>query len=197
MNHRHRADAYNRGVEYLRGMQNLLPDPAMVDVMGNLRDRSIICTFLGENIDAVNADLRRCLVACHDCFHPQQRRLIQIFAVPLTQSLGLDGLCHLSNSGSAILVDVGRLARKDWLRLVAHEYAHAYLNSPGHGQEFAAVLSHLCLGLGLEPPPNQINSILQSWPPYTPTLDALAFWRGEREFSSGCGQNHLRNHSWR
>lgn len=183
MSNIYRADAYNRGVEYLRRMQSLLPDPAMVDVMGNLRDRSIICTFIGENIDGVNADLRRCLVACHDCFHPQHHRPIQIFAVPLAPSFGVDGLCQLSQGAIAILVDVGRLARHDWLRLVAHEYAHAYLNNPGHGQEFAAVLSHLCLGLGLEPPPNQINSLLRSWPPYPPALDPLAFWRGEREFT--------------
>lgn len=197
MSNIHRGDAENRGVEYLRGIQNLLPDPAMVDVMGNMRDRAIICTWIGENIDAVNTDLRRCLVTCHDCFHPQQRRPMQIFAVPLALKFGLDGLCHLSHSAIAIVVDVGRLARHDWLRLVAHEYAHAYLNSPGHGQEFAAVLSHLCLGLGLEPPSNQVNSILQSWPPYTPALDPLAFWRGERVFTSGGSQNQLRNHSWR
>ena len=197
MSNSHRIDAENRGVEYLRGMQSLLPDPAMVEVMGNLRDRSLICTFIGENIDAVNADLRSCLIACHHCFHPQQRRPMQIFAVPLAPSFGLDGLCQLSNSAIAILVDVGRLAPKDWLRLVAHEYAHAYLNTPGHGLEFAAVLSHLCLGLGLEPPPDRINSILRSWPPYYPALDPLAFWRGEREFTRGYGQNQLRNHFWR
>lgn len=176
---RHRVDAYNRGVEYLRMMQSLVPDRGIVDVMDNLRDRVVICTWIGENIDAVNADLRRCLIACHDCFHPQQRRPVQIFAVPLAQSFGLDGLCNLFTTPIAILVDAGRVARKDWLRLVAHEYAHAYLGSPGHGQEFATVLSYLCLGLGLEPPPDRINSILPSWPPYTPTPDMLAFWRGE------------------
>lgn len=171
-------DAYNRGVEYLRVMQSLVPEKAMVDVMENVRDRVVICTWIGDNIHQVNAALQCCLLACHECFHPQKRRPTQIFAVPLAQSFGLDGLCNISTTPIAILVDVGRLAREDWLRLVVHEYVHAHLGSPGHNREFAAVLSHLCLGLGLEPPGEQI-SLLPSWPPYTPTLDLLAFWRGE------------------
>ena len=175
-------DAYNVGVEYLRVMQSLVPDPAMVDVMENLRDRVVICTWIGKNIERVNQTLRRCLLACHECFYPQDRRPTQIFAVPLAQSFGLDGLCNIFTTPTAILVDAGRVAPNDWLGIVSHEYAHAHLNSPGHRQDFAIVLSHLCLGLGLEPPLEQREALLQRWPPYNPTLDRLAFWRGE----TGC-----------
>jgi hypothetical protein len=174
------SNAYTRGIDYLRVIQGFAPDPAMVNVMENLRDRITICTWIGKNIEAVNEALRYCLLACHECFYPHERRSIQIFAVPLGQPLGLDGLCNVSTTPISILVDVGRVTPEDWLRIVAHEYAHAHIGSPGHHDGFAAVLSHLCLGLGLEPPKEQGEIVLRSWPPYTSILDPLAFWRGER-----------------
>jgi hypothetical protein len=176
----HSSDAYTSGVEYLRVMQNFVPDPAMVDVMENLRDRITICTWMGENIHMVNEALRCCLEACHECFYPEVRRAIRIFAVPLAQPFGLDGLCNISTTPITILIDTGRVTPKNWLSIVAHEYAHAHLGCPGHRQDFAAVLFHLCLGLGLEIPEEQMDAtILRRWPPYPSILDPLAFWRGE------------------
>jgi hypothetical protein len=174
------TDAYTRGVEYLRVMQSFVLDPAMVDVMENLRDRMTICTWIGENIDVVNQALQCCLEACHECFYPEVRQTIRIFALPLAQSFGLDGFCNISTIPITILVDAGRVAPQNWLSIVAHEYAHAHLGSPGHCQDFAAVLFHLCLGLGLETAEAQMDAtILRSWPPYPSILDPLAFWRGE------------------
>lgn len=179
------TDAYTRGVEYLRVMQSFVLDPAMVDVMENLRDRMTICTWIGENIDVVNQALQCCLEACHECFYPEVRQAVRIFAVPLAQSFGLDGLCNISTIPITILVDAGRVAPQNWLSIVAHEYAHAHLGSPGHHQDFAAVLFHLCLGLGLETPRAQMDAtILRSWPPYPSILDPLAFWRGETRTTS-------------
>lgn len=173
------SDAYTRGVEYLRVMQTLVPEPAMVDVMSNLRDRTTICVWIGTHIWAVNEALQQCLLACHECFHVHQRRYITIYAVPLAQPYQLDGLCNISTNPTTILIDAGRVAPEHWLSIVAHEYAHAHLGSPGHDPRFARVLAHLCLGLGLQPPSAETEAGLRSYPPYIPTSDPLAFWRGE------------------
>ncbi len=162
-------------------MQDLALEPGMVNLLESVRDRAIILTWIGENIDTVNATLQRYLFACHDCFHPQERRSMQIFAVPLAQSLGLDGLCNIATNPITILIDVGRVSPEGWLSIVAHEYAHAHIASPGHHPSFAVVLSHLCLGLGLQTLGEPTEWTLRSWPPYTPTLTPLAFWRGEPE----------------
>ncbi len=172
-------NAFRRGLEYLHAMQDLALEPEMVNLLESVRDRATILTWIGKNIDAVNAILQQCLLACHDCFHPQERRSMQIFAVPLAQSLGLDGLCNIATNPITILIDVGRVAPDGWLSIVAHEYAHAHIASPGHHPSFAVVLSHLCLGLGLHSPDESTEWTLRSWPPYTPTLTPLAFWRGE------------------
>jgi hypothetical protein len=173
------SPAADRGLKYLQAMDLLLPEGIEIDVMTNLRDRQRICTWLGNYIDRVNSQLQDCLTACHDCFHPVDRRPIQIFAVPLPQFCGLDGLCNLNLTPTTILVDIGRVAPPNWLRLVLHEYAHAHLGKPGHDRDFAAVLSHLCLGLGLDPPSESTEVILRSFPPYSSSPDPLAFWRGE------------------
>ncbi len=161
-------------------VQRLALEPKMVDVMDNLRDRIPICTFIGNNIDRVNAQLNAYLQACHECFHPQDRKTMQIFAVPLAQSFGIDGLCNISTTPITIFVDVGRVIPQDWLCIVAHEYAHAHLGESGHSQKFASILSHLCLGLGLEPPSWKpgMEASLRSWPHCQSTRDPLAFWLG-------------------
>ena len=172
---------YQAGVGYLDQVQVLLPDPQMVDVMGNLRDRVAICTWIGNQIEAVNQLLQAHLHACHDCFDLDARRSIQILAVPFGSSVRLDGFCNITTVPTTILVDVGRVAPTDWLALVAHEYAHAHLGYPGHDREYARVLSHLCLGLGF-PQPSSLpdDRSLYYWPPYAPTIDPLAWWRGEQ-----------------
>ena len=172
--------AYSAGVEYLAKIVPLLPDPQAIDLMENLRDRDRICTWIGNSIESVNCQLRANLNACADCFKPIDRRSIQIFAVPFADSIRLDGFCNIATTPTTILVDVGRVAPPDWLALVAHEYAHAHLGYAGHDREYVWVLSHLCLGLGLvQPSSTQTETELYYWPPYRPTLDPLAFWRGE------------------
>jgi hypothetical protein len=175
------TDSFTVGLKYLLMVQHLVLEPKMVDVMDNLRDRISICTWIGKNIHIVNGELNTCLQACHECFRSLDRRKIQIFAVPFAQSFGIDGLCNIAIYPITIFVDVGRVATQDWLSLVAHEYTHAHLSESGHSQEFARVLTHLCLGLGLEPPswePGREGS-LSTWPDCGSTIDPLAFWRGE------------------
>jgi hypothetical protein len=181
------TEAYQVGVAYLQRIHSLLPDPQMVDVMENLRDRVSICNWIGNEIEVVNKLLQSHLNACHDCFEPigsgagaKNRRSIDIFAVPLAASVRLDGFCNITAVPTTILVDVGRVSPPDWLALVAHEYAHAHLGYPGHDLEYAKVLSHLCLGLGL--PQLSLTADERSlyyWPPYPPTIDPLSWWRGE------------------
>jgi hypothetical protein len=182
------TQTYRHGVEYLQRVQLLLPDPQMVDVMDNVRDRVLICNWIGEQIEAVNSSLQAHLNACHDCFDPrvgvasleETRKSIDIFAIPLASSVRLDGFCNINTTPTTILVDVGRVAPADWLALVAHEYAHAHLGYPGHDRSYAKVLSHLCLGLGF-PQPSMIpdDRSLHYWPMYSPSIDPLAWWRGE------------------
>jgi hypothetical protein len=173
------GSALSRGLTYLREVERLMLEPGMVDVLDNLRDRDLICSWIGENIHAVNARLNLCLQACHDCFHPQDRPYVQIFAVPLAQSFRLDGICNIQTRPITILIDVGRVQPSDWLALVAHEYAHAHLGNSGHDASFARVLAHLCLGLELEPPcwKTGMENQLRHFPPYVSVLDPLAFWR--------------------
>ncbi len=167
------------GVSYLQSVQFLLPDALTMDVIDNLRDRVSIYRWIGRSIDNINRLLQSHLNACHQCFNVSDRRSIQILAVPFASSVRLDGFCNISTNPISILVDVGRVAPPDWLALVAHEYAHAHLGYQGHDQNFARVLGHLCLGLGLPQPPVDNDRSLYYWPPYQPTLDPSAFWRGE------------------
>ncbi len=174
-----RTPAYRDGVAYLDKIQFLLPDPQMVDLMENLRDRVLICNWIGMQIETVNRSLQIHLNACHGCFKPIERRSIQIFAVPFASSVQLDGFCNIKIAPTTIFVDVGRVASANWLALVAHEYAHAHLGYPGHDRAYADVLSHLCLGLGFAQPSSADDRSLYYWPPYVPTIDPLAWWRGE------------------
>ncbi|MEQ8960532.1 MAG: hypothetical protein RLP02_21850 [Coleofasciculus sp. C2-GNP5-27] len=169
-----------RGYEYLEAVRQLALEPRMVDISDNPRVRDRICTWIGYNIDTVNAELNSCLNACHDCFHPEMRRPIQIGAAPLAQEYGIDGFCNILLNPVTILIDVGRTAPQDWLGIVVHEYAHAYLGSPGHDRRFFDVLSHLCLGLGLQPPVWQpdLENYLRNWPHCRSLANPLAFWMG-------------------
>lgn len=153
----------------------------MIDVSD--RDRTAICTWIGRHIEGINAELSDCLQSCHDCFHPWQRRPMQVFAVPLAPTLRIDGFCNLQTKPVTLLVDVGRVVPEDWLALVAHEYAHAQVGAPGHDQDFVKILEHLCLGLGFAPPPAGLSTqeLLRSWPQCRPTKDPLAFWHGQSE----------------
>ena len=130
-------------------MRSLALDPDMVSLVYDLTHRIPACTWIGQHIEAINLQLNIHLQACHECFHPWERPVVQIFAAPLDQSFGLDALCNFQTQPLTILIDVGRVAPEDWLFLVVHEYAHAQAGYPGHHQPFADSLAHVCLGLGI------------------------------------------------
>ncbi|NJL10101.1 MAG: hypothetical protein HC908_07785 [Calothrix sp. SM1_7_51] len=187
MSYQDSAEPLARGLEYLRMVRCFALEPGMVDAMELASDRIQICTWIGENIHKVNAQLNNYLQSCHECFHIRERRHIRIFAAPLAQRLGIDGICNILSYPITILVDVGRVAPPNWLGLVAHEYAHAHLRESGHNQKFANVVSHLSLGLGLEPPSwdvGKMETCLRNWPHCESTREPLAFWKGVkfREF---------------
>ena len=174
------SDPYQRGLDYLYGMRQLSLEPRMIDVIDRLHDREPICIWIGNNIETINIELNACLDACHECFHPWERCQVQIFATPLASAFGIDGLCNLTTSPITILIDVGRLLPRDWLGLVAHEYAHAHVGQPGHDRPFMAALSQLCLGLGLPLPSDQLanQESWAYWPPHSSLPNPLTFWRG-------------------
>ncbi|MCT7950848.1 hypothetical protein NG798_13695 [Ancylothrix sp. C2] len=178
------CDAVEKGTEYLKTMRRLALESDMIALSEDIVERIRICSWIGKNIEPVNAELGEYLQACHSCFYPEQRKKIQIFAAPLAQKLGVDAFCNLKVEPVAILIDAGRLHRPDWLSVVAHEYAHAHLGTAGHQGQFLATIQHLCLGLGLEPPytegmeAKQQEIWLQNWPHCPPVADPLAFWRG-------------------
>ncbi|MBW4692111.1 MAG: hypothetical protein KME27_10115 [Lyngbya sp. HA4199-MV5] len=185
------ADPFTQGLDYLYKVRSLALEPDMVHLVDDLTHRIPVCIWIGKHIEAVNAQLSACLQACRDCFHPWDQPAIQIFAAPLAQSFGIDALCNLRTYPTTILVDVGRIMTKDWLLVVAHEYAHAYVGSAGHHQQFARSLSHLCLGLGIATPlcsPANEES-LRFYPHCSPTSDPLAFWRGEDRDWEGYAAN--------
>ncbi len=179
-------DTFARGFEYLQMVRGFALEAGMVDLMGDLRSRIRICTWISKNIDIVNAELNIHLQTCHECFHPCGRRHIQIFAAPLAQGFGIDAMCNIRADPTTILIDVGQIESADWLSIVAHEYAHAHIGTSGHNQEFASVLYHLCLGLGLEPPTWEVETMeasLRSWPYCKSTINPLGFWMGETSFN--------------
>jgi hypothetical protein len=175
------TDPFTRGLDYLYGVRSLALDSEMIDGVYDLDNRIPLCAWIGEHIDAVNRQLEDYLQACHGCFHLWEQPAIQIFAAPFAQSFGIDGLCILQTNPITILIDVGRVMPEDWLLLVVHEYAHAHAGYPGHHEQFARSLSHLCLGLGIAPPPWEcgMESQLRFYPDCRPTHNPLAFWRGE------------------
>jgi hypothetical protein len=192
------ADPFIYGLDYLYGVRGLALDPELVSVFHDLDQRMLICSWIGEHIDAVNLQLEACLQACQDCFHAWEQPTTQIFAAPLAQAFGVDGVCNFRTQPITLLIDVGRVKPQDWLLLVVHEYAHAHAGSPGHHPQFARSLSHLCLGLGIAPPPSNLGTsnlgtsnlgieagtescaeeILRFYPHCPATTDPLAFWRG-------------------
>jgi hypothetical protein len=172
-----RSLAYTQGLEYLHAMQRLALDPLMVDGLDGPHHRAI-STWVGAQAQTWNLHLQTLVQACHECFHPQARPSVQVFAVPLAAAFGFDGICHHRTNPITILLDLGRVVPAHWLRLLAHEYAHAQVGRPGHDEGFARTLAHLCLGLGLEAPPLNPAS-WDHWPLCHPTPDPRAFWMGK------------------
>lgn len=178
------ADPLVRGSEYLNAVRQVAIDPRTIWSGVDIVERIRICTWIGERIDGINQELREYLDACDRCFSAADRRAIEIFAAPIAPEYGIDAQCNIFRDPVAIIIDVGRTAPEDWLSIVVHEYAHAYLKSPGHDRRFCEVLTHLCLGLGLEPPNADgmdaiaMDALLRNWPHCGSTSDPLAFWRG-------------------
>ena len=70
---------------------------------------------------------------------------------------------------------------RHWLALVVHEYAHAQAGSPGHHQDFAVALIHLCRGLSLKLPEIEIGqeNSLRLYPACQIVLDSWTWWQGK------------------
>jgi hypothetical protein len=155
----------------------------MIRLVDDLNHRVPICTWIGQQIEAVNAQLNAHLQACHQCFYPWEQPPVQVYAAPLDQSYGLDALCNFQTRPFTLLIDVGRVEPEDWLLLVVHEYAHAHAGSPGHHQQFARSLTHLCLALEIALPICEpgMEENFRFYPHCLPTSDPLKFWRGEGE----------------
>ena len=174
-------DPFVKGYKYLNFVSQLALEPGMLEVTDSTSDFEQICSWIGHNIENVNAELDDYLEACHGCFDRSLCRPIYILATPLAQAYGIDGLCNILLNPVVILIDVGRIAPQDWLSIVVHEYAHAHLGFPGHNQRFFEIISHLCLGLGLKPPNWQpdLEMYLRNWPHCGSTLNPLAYWLGQ------------------
>ena len=162
-------------------MQRLALTPSLVELRVSGSGEDQIYRAIAQRIQEINQELAANLNLCQNCFHPHQHLAVDIFATPFAQHLQIDGVCNLKTNPITILIDVGRIVREDWLGAIAHEYAHAQVGVPGHHQAFLETLTHLCLGLGLTPPPPSglPESDLRNWPPCQPTPDPLAFWLGE------------------
>jgi len=171
----------DQGSTYLAQMQRLALDASLVELRLSQPWKQQIYRTIALQIRGINQELETHLALCQHCFHPHQRLAVQIFATPFAQHLNIDALCNLKTDPITILIDVGRIVREDWLCAIAHEYAHAQVGIAGHHQAFLETLTHLCLGLGLTPPPPSglPESELRNWPPCQPTADPLAFWLGE------------------
>lgn len=180
-------ELFQRGLDYLYQIRLLAPEPDLIAVMHDPAHRVPVCTWIGQQVELINARLQTCLQACEACFHPWQRPAVQIFAAPLASLFQIDGCCNLQTEPTTILVDVGRVIPEDWLALVVHEYAHAHLGLAGHQAEFVTVLTHLCLGLGLTLPyPLPTDELTwRSVPAYRSTINPLSFWLGQDGFNTG------------
>jgi hypothetical protein len=137
--------------------------------------------WIGRNVQAINRKLWGYLQDCQNCFSAHAQTEVQILAAPLMPEWGVDGFCNLQVQPLTILIDVGRVSSGYWLPLVAHEYCHAHLGHPGHGEPFYRLLCHLCLGLGLSTPTwnELVYEQLAHWPYCPPNLAPLDFWRGK------------------
>lgn len=173
------TDPFTRGLDYLYGLRSLAIDPDMIDIMHDPDHRIPVATWIGENIDRLNTELQALVQACHDCFHETSQPPIQIWAAPLADVYNICGLCNLQTQPTTLLVDLGRVEPADWLALIVHEYAHAQAGTPGHHQDFATALIHLCRGLSLPLPniePGQEN-LLRLHPSCQITLNPLSWWQ--------------------
>jgi hypothetical protein len=172
--------AMNSALAYLDFVQCFELEPGMVNLLQ--RERAIAYPWLVSQIDQVNQQLQTHLLACQECFFTENQRSVQIFAAPLNPCLKIDGFCDIRTNPITILVDPGRIEPRDWLGLVAHEYAHAITGTVGHSPKFAGILQHICIGLGLGLTSLELLTEKQlcSAPPCRQTPDPIAFWLGQQ-----------------
>jgi hypothetical protein len=168
--------AFGRGLDYLYGLRSGLPQPELISLMLHPTHRESACLWIGEHIQALNAQLNPLLEACEECILPALRPQIHLFAAPLSPQFGLDGLCCLPQSPhpTRILLDLGVLEPQYWLNLLVHEYAHAVAAAAGHDLPFQRALSALCLGLDLE----LRGADWPTLPSYPRRENRLSFWLG-------------------
>ena len=176
--------AYTRGLAYLESIRSLALSPDLIYVPENLAERLRLATWVATSIHTINTCLQGYVEQCHQCFHPGERRMVQVFAAPITEAFKIDGCCNLQRIPAAIVLDVGRVHPSDWLGLVVHEYAHVQAGHPGHHVAYVKALTHLCLGLHLPvPPPDAPEAYLQQWPHCPAMPNPLDFWLGNMSFN--------------
>lgn len=169
-----------RGRAYLQDLEQLVPTSDLITRPDSLHAPQIDCAWIGQEIHRLNRALYQLLIRCQDCLQPSNRPQAAIFAAPLAITAGIKGFCNVALRPTPLLIDVGQIHPQDWLAIVAHEYAHAIAGDRGHGTAFQSALSHLCLGLGLLPPPLQAADpdLWPIWPPCRQPSYGSGFWRG-------------------
>jgi hypothetical protein len=175
----HLTEAARSGLAYLTQIQQLELQPDLINIFSGDSERQRYYTWIAAHHPRLNALLARHLQACADCFYPENRPRLEIYAAPLMPDRAIDAFCNVRHQPGVIVVDLGRLVAADWLRVVIHEYAHAMVGSAGHSPRFGSLVDHLCLGLQVPTRPGLSETQLRSYPPCQATLDPLAFWRGE------------------
>jgi hypothetical protein len=162
-------------------MRQLAPQADWI-AMANAEDQYLaVMTWVGGHIHHLNQQLAAILVDLLNCFQPQARPAVQVFAAPIAPKVGLDGFCNLHTQPITLVIDPSRVIQADWPHLVAHELAHAVALTAGHDARFYQALSYLCLAQDLpQPPPASLDSsILRYWPPCRLLPQPNRFWLGE------------------
>ncbi len=152
--------------------------------MANAEDQYLaVLTWVGRHIHHLNLQLAAILADVLNCFQPQFRPMVQIFAAPIAPKVQLDGFCNWQAQPITLVIDPSRVVQADWPHLVVHELAHAVACSAGHEAKFYQALSHLCLAQDLPlPPANSLESdVLRYWPPCRLLPQPERFWLGEAE----------------
>jgi hypothetical protein len=163
--------------DYLQQLRRFELEPGMIDRRGI--DQTDADVRLMATIAHSNRILGQHLIACQDCFYPTNRRAVQVWAAPIHPDFKIDAFCNIRVDPATIVFDVGRVVAADWLKVVAHEYAHAIVGESGHSPRYAAILQHLCLGLGFDVLPVAAwgEADLQVFPACRAAIDPRQFWQ--------------------
>jgi hypothetical protein len=167
-------------VRYLEVVRDIALNPGWIGLDATITQPMQAFTWMGQHIYRLNQTLHHILEDGLACFEPGQLPPIQVLAVPILSTVGVDGFCNLQVQPMTLMIDPSRVVAADWPNLVAHELAHGLVRSAGHGPAFCDRLSFLCLAMDLPcPPPNGLEAeVLRYWPPCRPNPDAQRFWLG-------------------